>query len=51
LITNDRGVALKIATKELEAIQSCLADSKRGLSRLILEAIGIGLATTEESLV
>ena len=50
LITNDRGLALKIATKELEPVQSCLADEKKGQSRLVLEAIGIGLATTEPEL-
>ena len=50
LVTNDRGLALKIATKDLEPVQSCLADEKKGQSRLVLEAIGIGLATTEPEL-
>jgi replicative superfamily II helicase len=50
LITNDRSVALKIATRALESVQSCLSGNKRGLSRLVLEAVGISLATTETEL-
>jgi hypothetical protein len=43
-------VALKIATRELEPVKSCLSLKKKGLSRLILEAVGIKLATTEPEL-
>jgi hypothetical protein len=43
-------VALKIATQALQPVESCLSSDKRGLSRLVLEAVGIKLASTEQEL-
>ena len=51
MIAYDKQVALKIATQALEPVQSCLSREKRGLSRLVVEAVGIGLATTEQTLI
>lgn len=50
LICNDRAVALKIATQALQPVESCLSSDKRGLSRLVLEAVGIKLASAEQDL-
>ena len=51
MIAYDKQTALKIATQALEPVQSCLSREKRGLSRLIVEAVGIGLAITEQTLI
>ena len=50
IIAPDRTVALKIATQTMEPVASCLARQKRGLGRLILEAVGTKLACDEKSL-
>ena len=47
LIAPDKNIGLKIASSELTHIASCLSQKKRGLSRMILEAIGIGLASND----
>jgi hypothetical protein len=41
---------LKIATQQLTFIESCLSDKKRGLSRMILEAVGAELALSDDEL-
>jgi DNA polymerase theta len=50
LIAPDKKTGLRIATEKLQYIRSCLSDQKRGLSRMILEAIGIGLARNDDEL-
>jgi len=50
LIAPDSKTGLRIATEKLEYIKSCLSDQKRGLSRMILEAVGIGLAHNDDEL-
>jgi replicative superfamily II helicase len=44
LIAPDRNTGLRITTQKLDRIESQLSQKKRGLSRILLEAIGIGLA-------
>jgi replicative superfamily II helicase len=50
LIAPDKSTGLRIATEKLQFISSCLSDQKRGLSRMILEAIGVGLAQNDDEL-
>lgn len=50
LITYDQRTALRVATKELEKINSALFKKQIGLPRVFLEAVGTGLAQTEHEL-
>jgi DNA polymerase theta len=40
---NERLRAVELTTRKLERVESCLGLSQRGLSRTILEGVGIGL--------
>lgn len=44
LRSQERSRAVELMNKKLERINSCLSDEKRGLSRVILDAIGTDLA-------
>jgi len=50
LITHDKMKSVKIATQQLETVNSCLGTKQRGLSRVIIEAIGTKLAADETDL-
>ena len=50
LICYDKKIGLRIATKELEKINSALFKKQIGLPRVILEAVGTGLASHEQEL-
>ena len=47
LICFDKKAGLRIATKQLEAINSALVKKQIGLPRVFLEAVGTGLASHE----
>jgi len=42
--------AVELMTRKLERVESCLKGSQRGLSRVILEAVGIGLVQNAEQM-
>ena len=50
LICYEKKQGMKIATKELEKINSALFKKQIGLLRVILEAVGTGLASHEHEL-
>jgi replicative superfamily II helicase len=41
---HDKKLAVDLMNRKLERINSCLSDEKRGLSRVILDAIGTKIA-------
>jgi replicative superfamily II helicase len=47
---NERARAVELMTRRLERVESCLTSRQRGLSRVILEAIGIGLVLDQRDL-
>jgi replicative superfamily II helicase len=47
---NEKARAIDLMTRKLERVESCLSSEQRGLSRLILEAIGIGLVSDQHEL-
>ena len=50
LVCYDKKIGLRIATKELEKINSALFKRQIGLPRVFLEAVGTGLACQEQEL-
>lgn len=51
LITPNKELGMKIISKTLEHVRSSLQLKKIGLPRVILEAVGTGLAKTESNLI
>lgn len=44
---NERARAMELTKRKLERVQSCLSGGQRGLARVVLEGVGIGMITDQ----